>query len=96
MNQINPLPPGAIDLSNKIQEAKQQIQQTNPTEVKALTGGERLPHVDPKIQQKEENRDLITGGILNAQQQRETNAALLRTTNNTGTTGLPNPPKSAI
>ena len=97
--QINPLllGLGAIDLSDQIREAKEEIQQTNPDEFRALTGGERLLHVDPKIQQREENRNLITGEILNAQQQRERNAAFLRTTYNTDpTTGLPSPPTSAI
>ena len=96
MSQINPPPRGAQDLSHQIQKAKQQIQQSNPTEVKALTGGERLPHVDPKIQQTEEKRDLITGQVLNAETQRNNNAALLRTIHNIDPTGLPNQPKSDI
>jgi hypothetical protein len=91
---VTNLPGGVTDLSYKIRDAREQIEQATPNEVKRLTGGERLPHVDPGIQQKEESLDLITRQVLNAQQ-RGNNADLLRSDTNS-TTGLPNPPKNAI
>ncbi|MFZ4085488.1 MAG: hypothetical protein ACOYK1_08160 [Vampirovibrionia bacterium] len=80
MNIFSQLPPGATDMSHLIEKITE----------------EGLPHTNPDSQKIAGEHALNTQRIINAEQQREINAALLRTTTHTDHTGLPNPPLSNI